>query len=792
MLYERYISEVELFSGTADVDGDGLKEIILCGMNETSNGSILEIFYPNEKKSIKYVFDSSVIDCRLGDYNGDKKEEICIIGRNSVLFFDSGGLIWRLNRLFRSSIYSTIGEDFDRDGTVELFIVGDMGAAIIDLGNKEILWLDDSMVLNGMGDVVGLGDIMPVDLDGDGVDEWLIVDDENLKLVALKGEAGEIKELWSIQLKGMELLDLQVIYPHPYIVVAVDDKIININGNGEIVWRCEDCSNYYITFGELNGDGKPEVIIYNERIGLRVIEIDTGETIWDLNEKFDLINMGDVNGDGKQELVLIRGKSLNVLNGENGKTDLIKIIEFPITRVDVVDLDSDGMDEMMIFGENTIFAIKNYSQTWEIKFIDPREIKQLLVCKFHSKKRRDICLIARDAIYVFDSLTGEIIYSENAKKISKRDFIVGDFDNDELEEIAVSQKNKVFIVGYREYHNVSIDLNTYKIKKIKLRNQGDTILAYNQSEIEIYSKETNAFERVNGELNGKIVDVSVDRKGTKAYILTFQQTIRNEGIFHLYKWNENTNSLEEISSFEKGATFIPNISKLEIISISGNTIYLRDREYIYKLTKKKFAERIAVSRLSIMGSFVPGAEQSIIALLNEEFYLIKSRLNKPTKLISLKQHVKGINKGDIDGDGKDELLISTNDDKIMIFDPFLHLNGCESTFQFPTMGTVYEIVVEDIDNDSIDEIITLTSRGIEIYKLDILVDTFEKGEWGKNALTKIGKHILRQKIYKMCGEQTQIEGNLSKTIAETMDGKKALIWSKLRTKDSKDTNISQK
>ncbi|MGQ4892043.1 MAG: FG-GAP repeat domain-containing protein [Candidatus Njordarchaeia archaeon] len=790
VLYERYINEVELFSGTADVDGDGSKEIILCGMSETSNNSILEIFYPEERKSIKYVFNASVIDCRLGDYNGDKKEEVCIIARNSILFFDSSGLMWRINNLFQTSIYHTIGEDFDRDGVVELFVMGDVGAAIVDFGDKEILWLDDNLILNGMGDMVGMGDIIPVDLDGDGVDEWLIVDDENLRLVALKGEVGEIKELWSLQLDGVELLDLQVIYPSPIIVLAVDDKVLGINGNGEVMWICDECSNFYITFGEVNGDGKPEVIIYNEKIGLKAMDIETGKTIWSLDEKFDLISIGDVNGDGKQEIVLIRGKALNILNGEDGKAALIKIIEFPITRVDVVDLDSDGMDEIMIFGENTIFVLKNYTQLWEIRFIDPREIKRMLLCRFHNKKRKDICLIGKSSIYVFDSLTGEMIYHEDIRKISKNNLVVGDFDSDGLDEIAMSQRNQLSIIGYREYHTITIDLDSYRIKKIKIQGQGETILAYNKTEIKVYNKKTNVFEKTKGAAEGTIIDVYIEKRGAKVYVLTFKPTMRNDGYFYLYKLNSTTNSLEELSRFGKGATFIPNISKLEIVSIVGNTVYLRDREYLYKLAKKQFAERIAVSRSSLAGNFIPGSEINIIALVSEQVYLIRSRANKPTRLIKLEQHSKGLNKGDIDGDGKDELLVSTSDDKIMIFDPFLYLSGCESTFQFATMGAIYNIAVEDIDNDAIDEIIALTSRGIEVYKLDILIDNFDREDWGQHALTKIGKHLLRQKIQRMCGEQSQLGGNLSKTIAITMDGRKALIWSKSKTKDSINTDLS--
>ncbi len=430
ILYQRELKEIELFNGTADVDGDGRKEIILCGIMEPSYESVLEIFYPSTGESIRHVFQEPVIDCRIGDYDGDKKDEICIIGNNNVAFFDSEGIIWEVKNLFKNSIYHSFGEDFDRDGLTEILVIGEKGAAILDLKGKEILWMDEHVVINELGDLINLGNIISVDIDNDDEEEWLIIDEENLRIIALKGAYGVINELWSLKFHGSEIYDIQITFPRVSIIVVIDDKIYSIDPNGEIKWVCNSCPSSYIFSGEINGDGKPEIIVYHDRNGVKVLRYDDGKTLWSLPEKADLIRLGDLNGNGIQELILVRNRIINILNGENGKIELTKILEFPISRIDVLDLDSDSMDEILVFGDGLVFLIKNFNQIWERKFIDAQKIREILTCHFTSKRHKDICLIGDNDIYIFDGKTGKLIHYEKIRKVQRNSILVGDFNGD--------------------------------------------------------------------------------------------------------------------------------------------------------------------------------------------------------------------------------------------------------------------------------------------------------------------------------------------------------------------------
>ena len=786
IIYSRNVVEYEIFNGTADIDGDGEKEIVICRVGGENFTSILELFYPTDRKSIVFAYDETIIDCRIGDYDGDRKEEICLIGPNNIVFFDSNGFVWGLKNIFRTQINYAIGDDFDKDGVPEILLVGDVGAAIIDLKARGILWMDHDFVFSDIMDFLSENGLISLDLDDDNEEEWLFIDEENLRLIAIKGEYGDIKELWTLNLPGLELKDVQIVYPNNLIIVALDDKLFAIDGNGEIKWVCEKCPISFIMFGELNGDGNPEILAIDDKKGLYVINID-GKILWKMSTRARIIRLNDVDGDGKLEVIVVEKNSLHVLRGENGKYKSSFIFEFPIQRVDIYDMDSDAMDEILIFGDKKIVLLKNSQVVWEQHFIEPKNIKRILALHFTSKSKKDICLIGNRNIYVFDSLTGDAILVENVKGLDPHNVVIDDVNCDNLDEIIYKVGNKIYVLGKNYFREIKIDSKEGKLISSNFNDHlCNSILLYSKRWIKKIDFNGRTKEILSVKNGQTIIDVK--RVNENLYVLVMREGDDGKE-FNIFTVSPLSGDIKLIKSVKIGKLFIPNIYAIKLI-VFGDNFYLMDGQYLYAIKNNRLFRKSLAKKI-LVGRFMSDASSELLLISNEGAEIIKGDGVYSIEL-PLTRGFTSV-KGDVDGDNKEELIMIGGNNRIIVFDILLYQMGCESSFEIETMGRILTLTTSDIDEDGIEEIIVLTSKGLEVFRLEIIIGDIEtSGNESKDTSISKSRNIsIFKKIKKICGEKSK-ESRFRKSILYISDGRKVLVWeTKSKKRGSTGINMSQ-
>ena len=821
-IYEKNIGNVDLFNATADVNGDGKKEIVICSVSERDYTSSLEIVYTSDKQSVKYMFNTAVMDLRIGDYDGDQKEEICAVGFNEVTFFSEYGVIWRVENLFESSIFSVIEDDYDNDGVNELLVIGEVGAAILDLKEKEILWMDNNVIINEIEELFGVGDVLPIDIDEDGEDEILVIDEPNKRIIALKGESGKIRELWTLILRGNELKDIEVLYPNPVIIISMDEKLLAVNSNGEILWEKNNFPTTYLMFGELNGDGKAEIVAYREKEGLFALESDTGRVLWSYNGKVKMMRISDIDGDGKQEVVISKGDTLSILNGETGSQILVKIMESKIKRVDTVDIDSDGVDEIIVSMGDTTTIMKNFEQIWEKHFIDPKAIKGVMACRFYQKNKLDICAYSQNAIYVFDSLTGELRDIQNFYKISGEP-LIADVDQDGLDEIIVwvKDKKKLHILGSEDYKTVNVPHRKGFFKVSKSKKYSYLLYILDRRLISALNVENRQFQTIFvAEKNEKILDVKT--QDNAIYVLTVHKLHGVLPILKVYRstlfkleftkihegpliWvdKKGSESLkladeineEDISEMLLKAKIIQDAESLELVAVGRKKIYLYSKKLntLVSHSQEKYLEDIAKLDRYIVDNFMfSDRTLQIIGFKDNEIILIDIASEKVSSISAEMGKIVHAISGDFDGDEKKEILIVSSGNRLYFLDPLLSIYGCDQIFDLGYIKTPIKLLSADINTDWKYELIALLDRGLYIYGIEFFQKPSVDLEDYKLSLDKKARfELIKLKIKKLC-DNGIIDRELVKRILGEKDSKKALIWKNFSRKDNyENTNMRE-
>ena len=820
ILYEHKIDAYEVFSGTADINGDGEKEIVICSMDENNYTSMLTVYYPTTRQSVKYVFDTAIVECKIKDYNGDGKEEVAFIGFNEIILVSDSGVSWKIDNIFESSIYNVVSEDFDNDGIPELLVIGEVGAAILDLRDREILWMDRNIIINEVEELLGVGDILPIDIDDDGNDEYLIIDEPNKRLIALKGEYGRIKELWTLIFRGNELKDIEILYPNTLIVIAIDDKLLAVNSNGELVWEKRNFPISYMLFGELNGDGKAEIITYYDKSGISVLESDTGSVLWVYPGRVKMIRVSDVNGDGKQEVLLARGDTMSILNGENGKVLFVRIMEGKISRFDTTDIDSDGVDEIIITSGNLIVLMKDYQQIWEYFHLDPKMVKGLETCKYEESTKLDVCLYTSNYLLIFDGLTGELKERQFYHKITDAPIIV-DIDKDGLDEIIIRDREKkgILIIGKTEHKFIQTPSRRGTLKALKER--GFDVLFYiaDNKRVYLYNSEQNAFDLIFKTNDGeKIIDTNQQRGSLYILVGVKEQNVVpkitlyryspklkllekvTEGLF-LWGRQENQKQKilrkEEIKDILSKLVLVPNFKSIELIGVGRKGVYLYSKEFrsiLYYDNEHLLKEITKIDSFVVSNFSISDRESQILGVLKDTFIIIDMGSGRMIRGKLSLENVVNVYAGDIDGDGKNEALIVSDKGELFVFDPFLYLYGCNNIYRIKADIKPLRMLLSDVNLDGKDEIITVIDRGLSLYALDIFdkILTQEYEEYQVKRDSKIKLKLVTLKAKELCGKGL-INKETLKKILEYKDFEKVLIWKKSsRGSEQETTSSNQK
>jgi outer membrane protein assembly factor BamB len=288
----------------ADINGDGLDEILLAGMNEVIavNGGG-KILWRNAVKE-RYCTYPAVLMRKgapplifVADNAGNLR---CLDG--------SGKDVWQQRMSAPANWSAAVVSDINADGKTEVIQTDDSGKVYaFDALTGKPLW--QTALEGGIGASPSAGD-----LTGDGKPEVAVATEAGY-LTVLKGNGGI---LWARK-QGNQLNSAPVIFTaadgHGRIVCAGDGgDVFCVDANGRTLWRRNAGSpmDASISVGDLDLDGRADIFLVT--LAGRIMRFDEdGNVIWTLDMQMRTDASGaiaDVNGDGKLEYVLCTHKAV--------------------------------------------------------------------------------------------------------------------------------------------------------------------------------------------------------------------------------------------------------------------------------------------------------------------------------------------------------------------------------------------------------------------------------------------------------------------------------------------------
>lgn len=323
-------------AAVADVNGDGRPDVAFaCYFGDSTirvldgrNGE--EIWSHDASKAVggDACLDAS---CRLFDVDGDGKLELIVpvSNRSEVLCFDAakGGLKWTYEAGLGECIDTPpLIQDLDGDGKVEIVVGTFKGALhIIDREGKRVARLPAAK-----GAVQSCPTFFPA---GSAKKPALLAGnfggDHAFHAVAYPG--GE--EVFRVQTgghiyHGAAVADLNGDGRADLVGCSYDGKVYAFDADGKELWTVKPGDRYFMSpasIGDLDGDGKPEVIVASEKV--TVLRAD-GTTVysepaapksqaWAVTRG---VALADLDGDGKPDLAYTDGTGrLTVRRGFDGR-----------------------------------------------------------------------------------------------------------------------------------------------------------------------------------------------------------------------------------------------------------------------------------------------------------------------------------------------------------------------------------------------------------------------------------------------------------------------------------------
>ena len=347
----------------ADIDGNGDLEIVI-GSN---SGKVFVLnhdgsYYPGWPKSAPspYVFGAPAV----GDIDGDGKVEIVVATYGG---FTTGGHVtaWRYDGTQVSGWPKAVGqvrgavalENLDSDPALEILVASGggnfkgMAYAFKGNGSNVSGWpytLPDVNIQTAPGIIRDI--------------ESLIVFSDGTKNIILKKD-GSIFKQWSkssIQNHPI-VLDIDR-NSQPDIAQSEGDQFVIRSLTGQIIWQQSAYGGSYpqSAAGDLNGDGKPEIVFATQQASSKVyLWGSTGVPLsgWpkSVSEELGEPSIGDVDGDGNPDVVVSSKQGLIYAWDKSGNllSKFPKATGSPLNRsATIADLDKDGDVELIAGAEN--------------------------------------------------------------------------------------------------------------------------------------------------------------------------------------------------------------------------------------------------------------------------------------------------------------------------------------------------------------------------------------------------------------------------------------------------------
>src|SRR5262245_49029296 len=186
-----------------------------------------------------------------------------------------------------------------------------------------------------------IGHLRAADLDGDGLQDLIVVNNSRSKINLLYNQTGKTNQAGAKTPVKRELNELPPDARFRIDSIASEKRISSL------------------VVADLNGDGKPDVAYYGEPKEL-VVQFNQGSNGWSAPKRWPLddglldqngLASGDLNGDGRTDLLLLAENSIYFLAQTTNRVlaEPEKISYSGIVRaIQVLDIDGDGREDLLL------------------------------------------------------------------------------------------------------------------------------------------------------------------------------------------------------------------------------------------------------------------------------------------------------------------------------------------------------------------------------------------------------------------------------------------------------------
>lgn len=252
----------------------------------------------------------------------------------------------------------------------------------------------------------------------------------------------------------------------------------------------------FVTSKDLDGDGKPELIALNNTAntislfknmgGLGIVNFTSAENYTVGSSPFGAA-VGDLNGDGKPDVVIGDYENNNIIVYKNASTEgslsLVEKKEYPSGQnpisIGIADFDSDGKPDIAAVNNNsyTVSIFRNTSTVDSIKFAAKIDyfvgvwVRSLTICDFDKDGKSDVAVANTNdntlSILKNMSSPGTVAFSSRIDlETGASPFYISSADLDEDGKVDI-------IVANSASNNISIYKNTSSVGSISFANKID-------------------------------------------------------------------------------------------------------------------------------------------------------------------------------------------------------------------------------------------------------------------------------------------------------------------------------
>ncbi len=308
--YQPKAGYVDASPGVADLDGDGVQDLVLC----TTAGEVIALDANGREKWTTKLAQAISTPATVVRFSDDRQHVVVLTNTGNVNCLDgkTGRKLWRYT-LPQGIVWGTTAvaaADLDGDGRQE-FVAGDRSGRLVCLNEHGrpvwTLQLD-----GGVKTVPALGDV-----DGDGEPEILL---------------GTTRS--------------------PLVWISANGKVLRSAGKGRPVGSSP-------LLCDLDGDSKAEILVGEDK-GLSCYSAQ-GKRLWHvrtLKQVHDAVTVADLDQDGKPEILVVDLKGQLSCLDRNGKLKWTADVEQRVRRSpSVADVDRDGQPEVLVAGYSSALHV---------------------------------------------------------------------------------------------------------------------------------------------------------------------------------------------------------------------------------------------------------------------------------------------------------------------------------------------------------------------------------------------------------------------------------------------------